>query len=84
MGDKIICLKNKTYLVVTVAVPVSVLVELGGDTVDDKVTVCILVKTADDIKQGGFTAAGRAEDRNKLVLSELKVDTLESFYCFTL
>ena len=70
MGDKVVALKDKAYRVVAVSVPISVLVILGGNAVDNKVARGIMVKSADDVEQRSFAAAGMSEYRNELVLTE--------------
>ena len=70
MGDKVVALKDKAYRVVAVSVPISVLVILGGNAVDNKVTRGIMVKSADDVEQRSLAAARMSEYRNELVLTE--------------
>ena len=62
MRNKVIALEYESYRVVSVGVPVRVLVLLGTDTVNYKVSACIMIKTTHDVKQGGLTSAGGAED----------------------
>ena len=77
VGDQVIALKDEADGMVAVGIPIGVAVTLGRNAVDHKVAACVLVKTADDIEQGGFTAARRTEDRNELVFTEVDRDAVE-------
>ena len=82
MRDKIVALENESDGVVSVGIPVGIAVFFRADTVDDKIAVCILVKTAEDVEHGRFSAAGRAEDGNEFTLTKSKVHTSESVHHF--
>ena len=75
--DQIIALKHKSDRVVAVGIPVRITVFLGRATVDNKVAAGVAIKSADDIQQGRFSAAGGAKDRNKLTFSKVNADTLQ-------
>ena len=57
MRDKVIALKNEADRVISIGVPVSVLVFFGGYSVDYQVAGGVMVKTTDNIQQGGLSAA---------------------------
>ena len=73
MRDQVIGLEHKADGVVAVNVPITVGKVSGGLAVDDKIAGIVLVQAADDIQKGGFSAAGVAQDSNKLVLPEAQV-----------
>ena len=77
MGDKIIALENKAYRVISVGIPVAVLEKLRGFTVDDKIAVCVAVKSTDDVEHRRFSAARRSENRYKLVFAEAETHTVK-------
>ena len=77
--DEVVALKDKADGVVAVCVPVAVVVLLGGAAVDDEVAGGIAVQTADDVQQRGLAAAGLAQNRDELALTEGNVDTFERF-----
>ena len=77
MRYKVIALKNEAYRVVSVGVPVSVLVFLCGNTVNDKVTRGIVIKTSDDVKKRCLAAARMSEDGNKFAFTEVKAHAPE-------
>ena len=70
MGNQIIALENKADGVVSVSVPIRVLEIFCGSSADDQIAARILVKSADDIQQGCFSASGGAENGNEFTLSE--------------
>ena len=78
MRDEIVRLKYEPDTVVSVYVPVLVLIELGAFSVYLKVTVRILVKTADNIEKGGLSAAGRTEKGEELSLLYIKADVIKN------
>ena len=47
---KIITLENKTDSMIAVRIPISILIFFGGNTIDDKVTAVVSVKTAYNIQ----------------------------------
>ena len=77
MRDEVVALKDEADGVVAVGIPVAVIVFLCGAAVDDEVAGGVAVESADDVQQRGLTAAGLAEDCNKLILAEGDVDALE-------
>jgi hypothetical protein len=82
MGDQVIALEDKADAVVSVNVPVAIGVFLGASGCDKQITRGIFVKTADDVKQGGLAASGRAENGNELLLTEGEIDSFECLYGF--
>ena len=72
MRYEVVRLKNKTYAVIAVGVPVAVVIIFSRRSLDNKVARRILVEAAYDVEQGSFTAARRAENRNKFVAAEGK------------
>jgi len=77
MRYKIVALENKAYCMVAVRIPVPVLILFCGYAVYDKVAAVITVKTADNIKECGFSRTARAEYRNKFVVTEIKAYTVK-------
>ena len=80
MGDQIVALEHKAYGVVAIAVPIPVLVVLGGTAIDDQITVGVLIQTADNIQHGGLAAAGRAQNGHKFTLAELQIHVLQRYH----
>ena len=80
MRDQVIRLENETDRMVTVCIPVSVLVILGGSSINDQITGGVLVKTADNVQHGRLTASGLTEDRNKFTVTEAETDALQCFH----
>ena len=76
MRDEVIALEDEAYSVVSVNVPVPVLIILGASAADDKVAGGIVVKSADDVEKGGFSAARGAKDGNKFLVAEGEIHTL--------
>lgn len=64
-------------LFIVLAVPVTVLKVLGGNTIDNQVTTGVLIQTADNVQHGGFTASGRSQNRHKLTFAELEINTFQ-------
>ena len=69
--NEVVALEHEADRVIAVGIPIGVLVELGGNAVDDQITAGVLVETADDIEQGRFTAARRTENRHELISSKV-------------
>ena len=80
MWDQIVALKNKADGMVAVGIPIAVAILLGGTAVNDQVAAGVLVKSADDVEKRGFSASGRAENRDKLVFPKLNVNAAERVY----
>ena len=78
MGYQIILLKHKADWVVAVNIPIAVIKILGWFAVNNQITRCVLVKTADNIQKRCFAAAGMTENRNKFILSEFYADSFKS------
>ena len=57
---------------VAIAVPVAVLIFLGGNAVYDKIALVISVESSDDVEHGGFSRAALAEYGHKFVFPEAK------------
>ena len=75
--DEVVGLKNEPYRTVAVGVPVTRFELFGGFVVDDEVAVRVLVKTADDVEQGGLAAAGGTENGNEFAFAEIQADALD-------
>ena len=71
MRYKVVALENESDSVISVRVPVSVLEVLSRLAVDDKVARRILVKTADDVKQGSLAAARRTYYGDEFAFSDI-------------
>ena len=80
MRNEVIALENKAYRMISVRIPVAVAEILCGSAVYHEITLCIFVKSADDIEQGSLTAAGRTEDGNKFVSAEAQVDAAQGVH----
>ena len=80
VGDQVIGLKDKSDGVVAVGVPVGVRELSGGASVDNQISRAEAVQTPDDVQQCRLTAARVAQDRDKLTLSEFKIDSLERMH----
>ena len=65
---------------VSVGVPVRVAVILSGNSVDNKVAAIIVVKTADDVEQSGFSASRWAKYCYQLVFTEAQIYTTKCCY----
>jgi hypothetical protein len=79
--NQIVALEYETDGMVAVGVPVPVFEVLGRSAVDDQVTFGVLVETADDVQHGGLSAAGRSQDRDKLVAPKTQVDAFQRMDC---
>lgn len=67
MRDQIIALKDKAYGMVSVRIPISVLIFFCGNSIYHKVTVRILIQTADDVQHSLFPhPEGPKMDTNSL------------------
>ena len=78
MGYQIVILKYKADGVIAIGIPVAVLKFLGGFVVDAQIAAVVSVQTTDDIEHSGLSAAGRAEYRDKLILTEFDIDAVKS------
>ena len=76
--DEVIRLENKPDLMIAVDVPIAVGIRLGGFSLNDEVARRVLVEPADDVEQRRLAAPGRAEDADKLVAAEFKIDPAQS------
>ena len=68
--DQIIALKNKADGMIAIGIPVGVLVLLGRASIDDQITVAVVIQTAENVEQRRFSAAGRTQHGYKLIISE--------------
>ena len=80
MRDQVIALEHKSYGVISVGVPVSVLVFFGTYPVYDQIPGSILVESAEYVEHSGFAASGRTQDRDKFALTKSKVDIPEGMH----
>ena len=76
MGNEVVALEDKSYSVVSVNVPVSVLIILGASATDNKVTGGVMVEAANQVQKRGLSATGGTENRNKFLVSEGQVNAL--------
>ena len=76
--NQVIALENKADTVVSVYVPVAVTVKLCADTIDNKITGGVSVKTANNVKHGGLTASGRAENGNEFSVTKNDINATKS------
>ena len=68
--DKVVGLEHEADAVVAVRVPIAVLVLACGHTVDEQVSVVVMVKAADDVEHGGLARARRPQHRHELVVAK--------------
>ena len=80
MRDEVVGLKDEADAVIAVDVPVVVGIVLCADPVHEDVAACITVKPADDVEQGGFTAAGRPQNRHKFAFSETQIHAFQDVH----
>ena len=80
VGDQVVALKHEADRMIAVGVPISVSVFLGGNAVDQKVALGILIKTSDDVEQSGLSTARGAEDGDELALAKGERDPLQSVH----
>ena len=81
MGNQIVALEDEADGVVSVRIPITAFVFFGGDRIDDQIAAVILVKTADDVEQGGFARSARAENCHKFIVSKIERYTVERRLC---
>ena len=62
VGNEVIALENEADSVVSVNVPVAVLVVLCASAADNKVTGCVVVKSADEVEEGCLSTARWAKN----------------------
>ena len=77
VGDQIVALEHEPHRMVAVGVPIPVLEGLCRPSVDDKITISVLIQPADDVQQGGLAAARRAEDGDEFRAPELDADPFQ-------
>ena len=70
MRYQVVALKYKAYRMIAVGVPFAVREGRGRFSVYFKLTRGVSVKPTDDVQKRCFAAAGRSEDRHKLVVAE--------------
>ncbi len=68
--NEVVALEYKSYSVVAVGIPVVVLIILRGLALDYKVARRVFVESAYDVQKRRLSAAGCAENRDKLVAPE--------------
>ncbi len=56
VGDEVVALKHKAHRVIAVAVPIPVGEGFGGAAINEQITGGVLVKSAYNVEQGGFSA----------------------------
>ena len=71
MRYQIVALEYKAYRVVAVAVPIGIGEGFRRSSRNVEIAVRVAVKSADDVEERCFSAAGRTENRNKFALSEI-------------
>ena len=89
MGNEVVALEYKADGVVSVRVPVAVFIFFCRNTVDDKISAVVAVKTADHIQQSCFSRTRGAENCDEFVVAKIerysvkrylrKLSRLESF-----
>ena len=77
MGNEVVALEDKADGVIAVGIPVAVAEFLGGAAGDDEIAACVLVKTADDVEHRCLAAAGRTENGNKFMRTEVDGNTVQ-------
>ena len=78
MGDQVITLEYEADRVISIGVPVAVFEILGGASVDNEVTLGVLIQPADNVQHGSLAAAGRSQNGNEFVPSESQVNAFQS------
>ena len=74
--NQIVGLKDKADGVIAIVVPIAILIFLGGNAVDQKITAGVVIQAADDVQKRRFTATGMTEDGNEFALAERNADAL--------
>ena len=62
---------------IPISIPIRIVKILGRLSVYDKIAARISVKSADNIEQRGFAAAGRTENRNKFTFSKPDINSAQ-------
>ena len=75
VGNQVVALEHKAHGIVPVGIPVPVLEILGGLAPNHQVSLGIPVQAADNVQQGGLSAAGRPQYGHKFTFPELEADT---------
>ena len=70
MRNEVIALEYEADRVVAVGIPIAVAEVLGRSPTDYEVAAIVAVKSSDDVQKRGLSAAGRAENRNELLLAK--------------
>ena len=83
MHYKVIALKNETYTIVPVRIPIGVGKRRSGLSVDLQIARSIRVKPAQHVQQRGLATPRRAEYAYKLAFSERNGDTVKRIYVDT-
>ena len=68
MGNQVITLENETNGMVSIGIPVSVLVFLCGNPVDNQITAVVPVKTTNNIEKGGFSGAAWPKNCHEFIV----------------
>ena len=77
MGDQVIALEYEPDGMVPVGIPVSVLILLCGDTVDDQVSAVVAVQTSDDIQKRCLSGPAGSQNGDELVIPEVQAHIVE-------
>ena len=75
--DQVVGLEDEADRVIAVGIPVSVLVILGRDVVDDQVAVIVAVEAADDVQKGRLARTGRSEYCDEFVIAKIERHVVE-------
>ena len=79
MRNEIITLKNESYGMVPIGIPVPVFILFGRGSVDNKVTFIITVQASDNVQQGRFSGTGRSQDSDKFIVAKIQADIIQCF-----
>ena len=77
MRDEVVALEDKADAVIAVDVPIAVFEVPRGLALDDEVARGVLIEPADDVEEGGFSAARRAQNAHELVGAEVEAHPFE-------
>ena len=78
VGDEIIALEHKPDGMVSIGIPVSVFILLGGDGIDDEVSAVIAVQPSDDVKERGLSGSTGTQDGHELIISQVQAHSVQS------
>ena len=83
MHYKVIALKNETYTIVPVRIPIGVGKRRGGLSVDKQIARSVRVKPAEYVQKRGLATPRRTEYAYKLALSKRYGNTVKRIYVDT-